>query len=82
MGLSAIWKKNCTRELASNCTRRSRVQFRPVVSAIFSLKPMRLLINYTFIRIQNSRMIRLDMALKRKLGLENLQKVDYDQILL
>ena len=25
-------------------------------------------------------MIRLDMALKRKIGLENLQKFDYDQI--
>ena len=30
--------------------------------------------------IRNSRMIRLDMAMKRKIGLENLQKFDYDQI--
>ena len=30
--------------------------------------------------IQNSRMIRLDMAMKRKIVLENLQKSDYDQI--
>ena len=32
--------------------------------------------------IRNSHMIRLDMALKRKIGLENLQKFDYDQITL
>ena len=30
--------------------------------------------------IRNSSMIRLDMATKRKIGLENLQKFDYDQI--
>ena len=34
MGLSAIWKK-IARQQASNCSRRSRFQFRPVVSAIF-----------------------------------------------
>ena len=34
MGLSAIWKK-IARQEASNCSRRSRVQFRPVVSAFF-----------------------------------------------
>ena len=34
MGLSAIWNK-IARQEASNCSRRSRVQFRPVVSTIF-----------------------------------------------